>query len=181
MGRNHFGQCHKIAIGLYTTDHITCWLLAQEYRGNLIRGEALRTQYQALSISFKNVHNDWSYDCTPNTADVFEEGITLPGVPVVSLSATMPCRQQLCTLLGSSVSKLSSPCKCTSPLNRPTLDYSILYSRGYSLFVHSNFSVCLQMLNSVSIGLRCAGSSMLPLTSAMFYIGQRYKLLQFLL
>lgn len=40
----------------------------------------------------------------------------LPGLSVVSVTATTPWRQQLCTVLGSSVSRLTSHYKYTSPL-----------------------------------------------------------------
>jgi hypothetical protein len=65
------------------------------------------------SIRFKNVRSDWSYECTPNTVNVFETGITLPGRSEVSQAATTPCRLQLRAVLESSASKLSGR-YCTS-------------------------------------------------------------------
>jgi len=52
-----------------------------------------------LSVYFKNVHSDQSYECTLNALNVFEEGITLLGCSEVSLAATVPCRLQLASYL----------------------------------------------------------------------------------
>jgi len=45
--------------------------------------------------------------------------ITLPVRSEVSLAATTPCRLQLCTVRGSSASKLSVPCKTLRVVSVP--------------------------------------------------------------
>jgi len=52
------------------------------------RGAALCTDHQALPFCLCNIHSDWRSECTPNRANVFETGITLPGRSDVSLPAT---------------------------------------------------------------------------------------------
>jgi hypothetical protein len=60
------------------------------------------------SVHLKNIHRYWSYDCTPDTANVFEIGITLPGHSDASEAASTLYRLQL-----SSASNLSVTVVCT--------------------------------------------------------------------
>jgi hypothetical protein len=66
------------------------------------RMEDLHMRYQALYIIFTIVHRDCSNEYTPNTVNVFQRDVRLPGRYEVSLAATTPCRLQLCTVLGRS-------------------------------------------------------------------------------
>jgi hypothetical protein len=66
-------------------------LLAWGQRRRLVAWEAMRMLHQACSVRFKNVHIDRSYECTLNTVNVFERGMTLRGPSDVSLAvATLP-------------------------------------------------------------------------------------------
>jgi len=62
------------------------------------------------NFCFQTVHSDWSYECTPNTVNVFEKGITPPGRYVGSQAATTPCRLRLGSVLGSSAGYLYGDC-----------------------------------------------------------------------
>jgi hypothetical protein len=65
----------------------------------LLRGEEMRTQRKTVSIRFKNNHSDRSNERTPDTVNVFQNGIT-PSVHYdTSLAVTTPCRVQLCAML----------------------------------------------------------------------------------
>jgi len=46
---------------------------------------------RVFSICSKNVHSDWSYECTPNTVHVFESDRTRSGHSKMSLVVTVPC------------------------------------------------------------------------------------------
>ena len=63
----------------------------------------------AFSVRLKNIHADWSYECTPNAVNVFDIAVTLPDRSDVSLAAATPCRLQLCAVLGSCASNLAAP------------------------------------------------------------------------
>jgi hypothetical protein len=83
---------------VHSGDHAIRLLLVRGRRGKVIRMTALRTRYQAFYTRFKNVHNDWNYECTTNRVNVFEIGITLPGRYEASLAAATLCRLQLCAV-----------------------------------------------------------------------------------
>jgi hypothetical protein len=65
-------------------------VIEAEVKAKLARGAALCTPHQAFSFCLENIHSDWHCECTPNTANVFETGITLPGRSRVSLPAATP-------------------------------------------------------------------------------------------
>jgi len=53
------------------------------------------------NFCFQTVHSDWRYGHTPNRANIFETGITLPGHSEVCLAVVTPCWLELCTVLGA--------------------------------------------------------------------------------
>jgi len=57
------------------------------------------------SARFTKVDSDCSYDCTLNTVNVFDTGITLHGRSDLGLAAATPCRLQLCAVCGNSAGK----------------------------------------------------------------------------
>jgi len=63
---------------------------------------------QRLCGITRTVRGHGTYKCTPNTVNVFETGITLPGRSEVSLAATAPCRLQLCAVEWGSESSVVS-------------------------------------------------------------------------
>jgi hypothetical protein len=70
------------------------------WRGNLVRGEILRSHHQACHIRrFRNIDIELSYEYAPRSANIFERGVILPGRAEVNLAATAPCRLQLFALL----------------------------------------------------------------------------------
>jgi len=71
------------------------------------RGDALRAHHQACSICFRNLHSDWSYECTRKRVDVFEKGITLHDLLQASLAVATSCRLQLFAVLGNAGSNLT--------------------------------------------------------------------------
>jgi hypothetical protein len=69
--------------------------LGEGWRGNLVRGEVLRTHHQACHIRrFRNIDIELSYEYAPRSVNIFETGVTLPCRAEVSLTATA-CRMQL--------------------------------------------------------------------------------------
>jgi hypothetical protein len=51
-----------------------------------------RTVYATQSIfCFKTVHSDWSYECIPITANIFEIGIKLPDDDDICLAMVILC------------------------------------------------------------------------------------------
>jgi hypothetical protein len=75
---------------IYSSDQITTWILAMGWGGKLLTEEALRKRDQEFYIRYKKIQSDWSYECTANTVNIFERGITLPGRSEVSQAATAP-------------------------------------------------------------------------------------------
>jgi LIM domain-binding protein 1 len=126
------------------SDHIICLLTVQGWRGMLVRKEALYVHLKVFSVCFKNVHSNRSYECDPDTVNVFERGITLPGHCEVSLAATTPCRLELRTLFGSAASKLSFLCTALQEhkMLQSIMDHGFQYNLSPFLIV-SGHSACL--------------------------------------
>ena len=85
--------------------HLRCWcssnqitcLLVLGWRDKVVREETPCLYNQLLSVHYKYIHSGWRYEITPNKdKDDYCE---------VSLAVSMPCRLQLCSMLGSSGSK----------------------------------------------------------------------------
>lgn len=93
---------HSCRIYSRISDQISCNSLARRWRGNLVRGEAVRTDRQARTLCSKHVYGDWSYECAPNSANVLERHAILIGRSEVRLTATIYCRLQLFRALGRS-------------------------------------------------------------------------------
>jgi len=122
--------------------------------------------YKVLSLRSKNVHSEWKYDSTSKTENVAERGISyLPGLSVVSITATTPWRQQLRTVLGSSVSKLTSHYKYTSLLKSTNFglfcfivtDTVFLFTAIFDKFANSRLPLCeikTHILSNASYWLR---------------------------
>ena len=64
-------------INVCNSEEITCWILSRECRGNK---KAPRAHLKAFCIRFTGAHNDWSYECTPNGANIFVKSLKLPGI-----------------------------------------------------------------------------------------------------
>lgn len=78
--------------------------------GIRMKRQARKRQSTVHAYSFlfikKKVQGDSSYKCTPNTK-MFKRNIMLPGHSEIGLAVTTLYLLQLCTMLGSSASKLS--------------------------------------------------------------------------
>jgi hypothetical protein len=67
--------------------------LGKGWRGNLLRGEVLRTHYQACHIRrFRNIDIKLSCEYALRSVNIFETGVTFPGRAEASLAATASCR-----------------------------------------------------------------------------------------
>jgi hypothetical protein len=51
--------------------------------------EALHIPHPVFSFRFKNVHSDWSCECTSSGVNVFERGVMLPSRDHAVLSAAV--------------------------------------------------------------------------------------------
>jgi len=96
-----------------TSLHASCWRVGEE--ASWKEREALCTHNQVRS-HLRDVHSDWSYECTHHRVDLFCRGTVLPDRSELGVTATTLCHLQLCTVFGGSASKLSAP------------HYSFLYS-----------------------------------------------------
>ena len=75
--------------------HYLQFIPAGKYSGKMVRGEAQGMHHQAVSVSFRNVHCGWSYECSPKTGNFRDRGIMLHGRCEVRQRATLAMSQWL--------------------------------------------------------------------------------------
>ena len=82
---------------LYRSDQVACWLLAQRWEASLWVGK--HCALTAKCVLLQNVCHDWSYECTT----AMQRCCLSCNVHLATVTA---CQLQLCTVLGSSTSKI---------------------------------------------------------------------------
>jgi hypothetical protein len=96
----------------------------------------MRTHHEAFYVLFKNDPNDSKHECTHIRVNVFDKGITKPGLFEVRIAATMLYRLQLYTVLGSLVSKY----RTTDALHFVTLPRTNIFSSPILPFCNADRS-----------------------------------------